>query len=682
MPSNATADLYKTTHMKRSKTVMEDLRYLQLLAHEFPNIPSVTTEIINLKAILNLPKPTEHFVADLHGEHEAFLHVLRNASGRIKRRVTDIFSADGPLRPEGVAPLTEHEQHEFCSLIYYPEQKLELMHRQYELDNAFYRRTLYNLVLICRNFSQKYTRSKVRKTLPEEYAYIIEELMHESADNTSKHAYYVAIIDAIIETRRADHFIVAICYVIQRLAIERLHILGDIFDRGPGAHIIMDHLCNYHHLDIQWGNHDILWMGAAAGNMCCIATVLRLSLRYGNSAVLEEGYGINLVPLATFALETYGHDDCTLFHPHYLRRDGQPAKKQRLLDARMHKAIAIIEFKLLGQLVTQYPEWNMADRDMLGCCNFNDASVSIAGKRYALLDCNFPTVDPQFPCQLSPEEAMLMESLCRSFRMSERLQRHIHFILSHGSMYKVTNGNLLFHASIPLNADGSLKKVNIFGEPLAGRALMDRVEQIVRTAYDEAATTAERHTARDFFTYLWCGPDSPLFDKGKMSTFERYFIADKATHEEPKGYYYLLRDKADVIDGILDHFEVQGAQRHVINGHVPVHASRGETPQKADGRLLVIEGGFAEAYHRTTGIAGYSRVYHSKGFYLAAHEPFTSRADAVARGTDIISTKQIIERSDHRIMVAETDRGAEIQVQINDLHRLLTAYRKGYLKEH
>ena len=423
-------------------------------------------------------------------------------------------------------------------------------------------------------------------------------------------------------------------------------------------------------------------MGAAAGNMCCIATVLRLSLRYGNSTVLEEGYGINLVPLATFALETYGHDDCTLFHPHYLRRDGQPAKKQRQLDARMHKAIAIIEFKLLGQFVMKYPEWNMTERNMLGYCDFNDASIRIAGKCYTLLDDNFPTVDSQCPCQLSTEEAMLMESLCRSFRMSERLQRHISFILSHGSMYKVTNGNLLFHASIPLNNDGSLKNVNIFGEPLAGRALMDRVEQIVRTAYDEAATTDERHVARDFFTYLWCGPDSPLFDKGKMATFERYFIADKTTHEEPKGHYYLLRNNAGVIDGILDHFEVKGTQRHVINGHVPVHASRGETPQKADGRLLVIDGGFAEAYHRTTGIAGYSLVYHSKGFYLAAHEPFTSRADAVARGTDIISTKQIIERSDHRIMVAETDRGAEIQVQINDLHRLLTAYRKGYLKEH
>lgn len=668
--------------MKSADTVKDDLRYLQLLAREFPNIPSVTTEIINLRAILNLPKPTEHFVADLHGEHEAFLHVLRNASGRIKRRVNDIFSIDGPLRPKGVEPLSESEQHEFCSLIYYPEQKLELLHRQSELDDEFYHRTLYNLVLICRNFSLKYTRSKVRKSLPEEYAYIIEELMHESSDDTNKHAYYEAIISAIIETRRADHFIVAICNVIQRLAVERLHILGDIFDRGPGAHIIMEHLCNYHHLDIQWGNHDILWMGAAAGNMSCIATVLRLSLRYGNSPVLEDGYGINLVPLATFALETYGNDDCALFLPHYFRHDGQPDEKQRLLDARMHKAIAIIEFKLIGQLVRKYPEWGMEDRDILGSCNFKKGTVNIDGTDYKLLDTDFPTIDPTDPCSLTSEEDSLMESLCKSFRMSERLQRHINCILSRGSMYKITNGNLLFHASIPLNSNGSLKMVNIFGEQLCGRNLLDRIEQIVRTAYDEAATSHERRISRDFFTYLWCGPDSPLFDKGKMATFERYFVAEKTTHEEPKGNYYLLRDDARVIDGILDHFEVTGPQRHVINGHVPVHASRGETPQKADGRLLVIDGGFAKAYHHTTGIAGYTLVYHSKGFYLAAHEPFTSTTDAVTRGTDIVSTRQIITRSDHRILVAETDRGAEMQAQIKDLNRLLTAYRKGYIKEH
>lgn len=661
---------------------MTDLRYLQLLSHKFPNIPAVTAEIINLQAILNLPKPTEHFLADLHGEHEAFLHVLRNASGRIKRRVTELLSADSPELPEDVEPLTPEEQRHFCTLIYYPEQKLELFHQQMELTDDFYRRTLYNLVHICRNFSAKYTRSKVRKNLPEEYAYIIEELLHERSDDANKRRYYEAIISAIIDTRRADHFICVLCHVIQRLAIERLHILGDIFDRGPGAHLIMDRLCEFHHLDIQWGNHDVLWMGAAAGNRCCIASVLRLSLRYGNSAVLEDGYGINLVPLATFALETYADDPCTLFKPHYLgRRRKEPTERQRLLDARMHKAIAVIAFKLEAQLYNRHPEWGMDHRDLLMACDFRRGVVRIDGQEHPLRDTHFPTIDPDHPYRLTDGERELVESLRRSFRISSRLQRHISFILSHGSMYRITNGNLLFHASIPLNPDGSLKAVSINGEHLSGRQLMDRIEQIVRTAYDDSALPDERAAARDFFWYLWSGPESPLFDKGKMATFERYFVEDKATHEEPKGHYYLLRDDPRVIDGILDHFGVTGPDRHVINGHVPVRAAKGENPVKADGRLLVIDGGFAHAYHRTTGIAGYTLVYHSKGFYLVQHEPFTSTTDAVVKGSDIISVKQVITRTDHRILVSETDKGREIMEQIDDLRTLLRAYRKGTLKE-
>lgn len=661
---------------------MSDLRYLGLLAQKFPNIPAVTAEIINLQAILNLPKPTEHFLADLHGENEAFLHVLRNASGRIKRRVTELFSADSPQLAEGVTPLTAEQQRHFCTLIYYPEQKLELMHQQQEMTDEVYRGILYNLVLICRNFSAKYTRSKVRKCLPEEYAYIIEELLHERSDDSNKHGYYEAIISAIIDTRRADHFIAVLCHVIQRLAIERLHILGDIFDRGPGAHLIMDRLCEFHQLDIQWGNHDVLWMGAAAGNRCCIASVLRLSLRYGNSVVLEDGYGINLVPLATFALETYADDPCDIFKPHYLgRRKKEPTERQRLLDARMHKAIAVIAFKLESQLLKRHPEWGMTHRDMLSLCDFNRGTIMLDGVEYPLTDTLFPTIDPQCPDQLTDGELELIESLRRSFRISERLQRHISVILSRGSMYRVSNGNLLFHASMPLNADGTLKTVSIAGEQLAGRQLMDRIEQIVRTAYDDSATPGELAAACDFFWYLWCGPDSPLFDKGKMATFERYFIADKSTHEEPKGHYYLLRDNAQIIDNILDHFGVQGNDRHIINGHVPVRAANGENPVKADGRLLVIDGGFAHAYHRTTGIAGYTLVYHSKGFYLVQHEPFTSTTDAVVTGSDIVSLKQVITRTDHRILVSETDRGQEIRAQIDDLKALLSAYRKGTLKE-
>lgn len=660
---------------------MSDLRYLNLLAQKFPNIAKVTSEIINLQAILNLPKPTEHFLADIHGENEAFLHVLRNASGRIKRRVTELFSADSPMLVPGVVPLTPEEQRDFCTLIYYPEQKLELIHQQQEVDEEFYRRTLYQLVLICRNFSAKYTRSKVRKSLPEEYAYIIEELLHERSDDSNKHGYYEAIIRAIIDTRRADHFIAAICHVIQRLSIERLHILGDIFDRGPGAHLIMDRLCKFHHLDIQWGNHDVLWMGAAAGNRCCIASVLRLSLRYGNSTVLEEGYGINLVPLVTFALDTYGDDPCELFVPHYLGHRKAPSQRQQLLDARMHKAIAVIAFKLESQLYQAHPEWGMQHRNLLAACDFSKGTVCIDGVEHPLRDTHFPTIDPANPSQLTPAEETLVNSIRRSFRISERLQRHISLILSRGAMYKVTNGNLLFHASIPLNADGSLKEVSIEGKKYVGRELMERIEQIVRTAYDDSVTPEERDAARDYFWYLWSGPDSPLFDKGKMATFERYFVADKKTHEEPKGHYYLLRDNPDIIDSILDHFEVKGNDRHIINGHVPVRATNGENPVKADGRLLVIDGGFAHAYHRTTGIAGYTLVYHSKGFYLVQHEPFTSTTDAVMRGSDIVSLKQIITRTDHRILVSETDKGQEILSQIADLKELLNAYRKGYIKE-
>lgn len=660
---------------------MSDLRYLELLAQKFPNIPLVSAEIINLQAILNLPKPTEHFLADLHGENEAFTHVLRNASGRIKRRVTELFSVDSPMLAEGVTPLTPDEQRDFCTLIYYPEQKLELLHQRRAADVAFYTRTLYNLILICRNFSAKYTRSKVRKSLPAEYAYIIEELLHERTDDANKHGYYEAIIGAIIETRRADDFIASLCHVIQQLAIERLHILGDIFDRGPGAHHIMETLCRFHHLDIQWGNHDILWMGAAAGNRCCIANVLRLSLRYGNSVVLEDGYGINLVPLATFALETYGDDPCDLFMPHYLSRKKEPSERQRLLDARMHKAIAVIAFKLESQLYARHPEWAMGHRDLINAVDFARDTVTIDGREHPLRDTEFPTIDPASPNRLTEREQELIESLRRSFRISERLQRHIALILSRGSMYKITNGNLLFHASVPLNADGSLKAVRVGDESLSGRQLMDRIEQIVRTAYDSSADDAERDAARDYFWYLWSGPDSPLFDKGKMATFERYFVADKTTHEEPKGHYYLLRDDPKIIDSILDHFGVTGSDRHVINGHVPVRAANGENPVKADGRLLVIDGGFAHAYHRTTGIAGYTLVYHSKGFYLVQHEPFTSSTDAVLKDSDIVSLKQVITRTDHRILVSETDKGREILSQIQDLKDLLYAYRKGTLKE-
>lgn len=655
----------------KKRDVKEDLRYLKLLARDFPTVPSVTTEIINLEAILHLPKPTEHFLADLHGEHEAFQHVIRNASGNIKRKVKELFAQT----------LSKAEIKELCTLIYYPEQKLKLIRRSATDLEDFYTVTLNRLITLCRNASSKYTRSKVRKSLPEEYAYIIEELLHESFDVTNKQAYLNVIVQTIVSTRRADDFITALCYLIQRLSIDRLHILGDIFDRGPGAHLILDTLCGYHHFDIQWGNHDILWMGAAAGNMCCIASVLRLSLRYANTQTIEDGYAINMVPLATFAMETYADDDCRIFAPHIDKENSNFNEKTIRLIAQMHKAITIISFKLEGAMCKAYPQWDMEHRCLLEHIDKEAGTITLDGVTYPLIDKNFPTLDPENPYSLTAEEADLMERLKHSFMISERLRTHVNCLLSHGSMYGIYNSNLLFHASIPLNADGSLREVCIDQTKVKGRELMQRVEQVVRTAFDLSADEEERRFATNYFWYLWSGADSPLFGKSKMATFERYFIADTATHKEEKGWYYTLRDSAEVCDGILDEFGVTGEHRHIINGHVPVRAGKGENPIKADGKLMVIDGGFARAYHNKTGIAGYTLVYHSRGFQLVQHEPFKSTEEAILNGTDIHSTIQIVEMMGRREMVKDTDIGRELREQINDLKNLLRAYRRGYIKE-
>ncbi len=654
-----------------NKSAADDLRYLKLLARNFPTVSAVTTEIINLEAILHLPKPTEHFLADLHGEDEAFRHVLRNASGNIKRKVRELFGNT----------LREREIRDLCTLIYYPEERLELV-RQTDTDlSDFYQTTLNQLIAVCRNVSSKYTRSKVRKSLPQEFAYIIEELLHESTDDRNKQAYVGVIIQTIIGTGRAEGFIAALCRLIQRLAIDQLHILGDIFDRGPGAHHIMDTLAAYHHWDIQWGNHDVLWMGAAAGNPACVMAVLRLSFRYANTQTLEEGYGVNMVPLATFAMETYGDDPCEVFVP----KIDDPARalpeKTRLLLARMHKAVSVMQFKIEGQLYARHPEWGMGGRALLGGVDTAAGTCVVDGVSHPLRDSSFPTLSPSSPYSLTPEEDELARRLCRSFMHSERLQRHVEQLLQHGGMYGVYNSNLLFHASVPLNADGTPKTVCVEGREVSGRALMDRVEGLVRLALDPDAGEERRARARDYMWYLWCGPDSPLFDKSKMATFERYLIADKETHVEEKGAYYSLREDAAVCDRLMDAFGVRGRHRHIINGHVPVRAASGENPIKADGRLMVIDGGFAKAYHDTTGIAGYTLVYHSRGFQLVQHAPFTSTREAIIDGTDIRSTTQIVEMTGRRAMVNDTDKGAELREQIADLERLLTAYRKGYIKE-
>ena len=662
-----------------------DMRLLQLLSQTFPNSESASTEIINLEAILSLPKGTEHFVADIHGEHEAFLHILRNASGNIKRKVHDLFDDSLPA----------NVMRDLCTLIYYPEKRLEMIEEGTDEDlSDFYARTLLQLIQVCRSVSSKYTRSKVRKALPPQFAYIIEELLHENPSDDDKEAYVRRIVETIVQTGQARNFIVAICNVIHKLSIDQLHILGDIFDRGPGAHIIMDYLLTRENFDIQWGNHDALWMGAAAGCDACIAIVLRLSLRFANMTTLEEGYGINLLPLATFAMETYAEDPCLCFQPivpnlpdEQTTRRPNDQKRLRLI-AQMHKAISVIQFKLEGQLVRQHPEWNIDRSGTLENINLDKGTYRFDGKDYPLLDTSFPTLDPNNPYRLTPEEEELMKSLHHSFRISEKLQKHIRCLFRHGSMFAVCNSNLLFHASVPLNADGSLRQVMLDGKAYSGRELMQKIEMKMRVAFSPSPQERGRVRLRDFFWYLWCGPDSPLFDKSRMTTFERYFLADPATHHEEKGAYYLLREDPAVCTRILDSFGVSslpleggGGSRHIINGHVPIHASQGENPIKADGMLMVIDGGFAKAYHHTTGIAGYTLVYHSRGFQLIQHEPFTSTQEAVAKGTDIKSSTQIVEMMGRRIRVRDTDKGHQIQEQINELRQLLYAYRHGLIKE-
>ncbi len=657
--------------MTEHKHINSDMRVLELLSQSYPNAKEASTEIINLQAITNLPKGTEHFMADIHGEYEAFLHIMKNGSGRIKRKVTELFGMS----------MSDRQIRELCTLIYYPGRKLEIV-KSTETDmDEFYRVNLYRLILVLQVICSKYTRSHVRKFLPAEFAYIIEELLHESPSDGNKQAYFNGIIESIMDTDQSDAFISAMCNVIQQLSVDQLHILGDIFDRGPGAHIIMDKLCDTPNFDIQWGNHDALWMGAAAGNDCCIANVLRLSMRYGNMATLEDGYGINLLPLATFAMETYANDPCQLFGSRLDANDPTHDSKTQRIIAQMHKAISIIQFKLEAQMIDKHPEWEMQHRKVLDNIDKEHGLCVIEGNEYHMRDTFLPTVDPQHPNELTPEERDIIQKINHSFVISEKLQRHIKCLLSHGCMYAICNGNLLFHASIPLNEDGTLKEVSLLGEKYKGKELLHRTGMLMRSAFNSDTPKPLRNEARDYFWYLWCGPDSPLFDKNKMTTFERYFILDKQSHEESKGNYYLLRNNPEVCDRILDAFGVEGEHRHIINGHVPVHASQGENPIKADGKLMLIDGGFAKAYHDTTGIAGYTLVYHSRGFELIQHEPFTSTAEAIRQGTDIASSTQIVEMSGKRLRVSDTDKGRLIQGQVKELKELLYAYRHGILKE-
>lgn len=664
-------DLTKSNQITE-ETIKDDLRYLQLLAQSFPNVADASAEIINLEAILNLPKPTEHFISDPHGESEAFNHVLRNASGYVKRKVEEIFEDT----------LLNRQKQDLCTLIYYPEQKLRLIKEQESDLIDYYSVTLNQLIKVCREVSSKYTRSKIRKVLPDEFGYIIEELLHESPSvKDTKYQYYNRIIDTIIETQRADAFIVEMCNLIQRLAIDRLHLLGDIFDRGPGAHLIMDTLRNYHNFDIVWGNHDIDWFGAAAGNRACICNVLRLSLRYGNMATLEDGYGISLLPLATFAMETYQHDPCNQFLVVDTQDKVKKDAKFNRLISQMHKAIAIIQFKEEAKLIDRHPEYKMESRKLLAGIDLEAKTCTIDGIAYEMIDCNLPTLSATDPYALTEEEELLMQRLEHSFRTSEKLQRDVNCLLAHGCMYNITNSNLMFHASVPLNEDGTLKDVEIQGKKYSGLELMKKTGQLVRMAFSNDVSDEEKQFAIDYIWYLWCGPDSPLFDKAKMTTFERYFLKDKNICTEEKGYYYLYNNKEEVIDRILDAFGVTGSHRHIINGHVPVRAVKGESPIKANGKLLVIDGGFSKAYQPTTGIAGYTLTFHSRGLELVAHQPFLSSAEAIKSGTDIKSSTQIVELNDRRLYVKDTDKGKALMAKVENLKKLLFAYRNGFIKE-
>ena len=648
-----------------------DLKYLKLLAKSFPTEQTACTEIINLEAILNLPKGTEHFITDLHGENEAFEHVLRNGSGVIRQKVEMIFGAT----------LTETEIRELCTLIYYPEDKIRAVRstlRTRVKMQEWYRVMLMRIIQVMAVCSSKYTRSKVRKALPKEYSYIIEELLHEwIEDNQNKRRYMMAIVDTIIATGRADHFIATICNVIHTLVIDSLHILGDIYDRGPGAHLIMETLCNYHNYDIQWGNHDIVWMGAAAGSRACVANVLRMCFRYANLSTLEDGYGINLLPLTTFAMETYADDPCTLFRPKKNEYEELP-ESQLALIAKLHKAIAVIQFKQEKLVIDRNPEFGMDDRNVLHLIDFKKGTIHLNGKDYPLKDTNFPTINPDDPYAFTPAEQEILEGVTRSFETSEKLRRHIRCFLDHGSLYLVRNSNLLFHGSVPMNPDGTFQEMIIQGKPYSGKKLFDKVDQMVRNAYYTREETPRRQAGQDFIWYLWCGPIAPTFDKDKMATFERYFIADKEAHKEKNGAYKELKNRADICEMILREFGVTEMKHaHIINGHIPVKTIKGESPIKADGKLLVIDGGYSKAYQPETGIAGYTLIYNSQSLKLVQHAPFTTREKAVKFGLDILSETKVLEFEESRRYVRDTDQGAEIKEQIDDLYQLLEAYRNG-----
>ena len=655
-----------------------DDRYLRLLSEKFPNSNAVISEMINLRSILSLPKGTEHFVSDLHGASNAFIHMIKNASGVVRRKVDDIY---GDTIPEA-------EKRALCALIYYPDERIEYLHNgKLQLQNEgegistmteWYRRRLHQVTEVARAVTVKYTRSKVRKLLPPSFAYVIEELLHESSIEHDRSDYFNAIIEGIIETGSAEDLLIQISYLIHGLTIDVIHVVGDIFDRGPGADKILQVLSTVHDYDIQWGNHDIEWMGAAAGNAALIATVIRVSTRYANIETLEEGYGINLLPLANFAMETYGNDPCTIWQTKDFENNPRLTRSAQLM-AKMHKAISIIQFKLEGQTILRHPEWQMDDRLLLDKINYGEGTITVNGKTYPLTDSNLPTVNPADPYALSVEEQELMTQLERSFRKSEKMQRHLKMLYQHGSLFLVRNGFLLYHAAVPLNEDGSFMEVDVCGKKVKGRALMERIEEVIRTAYYGQGDA--KANALDYMLYLWCGEGSPLYNKDKMTTFERYFIKDKELDAEKKGAYYTLADRKDICEKILAEFGLDPEQGRIVNGHIPVRTIKGETPMRAEGKRFVIDGGFSKPYQEKTGIAGYTLIYNSHGIQLVEHEEFESREQAIISGSDINSRTLLQDFTGCRMRIKDTDLGKELLQQVEDLKQLLAAYQSGSIKE-
>ena len=648
----------------------DELRYLQLLSRQYPTVQDASTEIINLQAILNLPKGTEHFISDIHGEHEAFLHILNSCSGEVKEKLDELFGST----------LSQRDRNELATLIYYPSEKLALVSDENEDMEEWYRITLHRLIQVCRWVGLKYTRNKVRAAMPKSYAQIIDELLHTQHDEQERRAHYENMVSTIIRIGQAGPVIEAVCMCIKKLTVDHLHIVGDIFDRGPRADIVLDSIMDTPNVDIQWGNHDILWMGAASGSRTLVATVLANSIHYNNLDVIETGYGISLRPLSIFANEVYADTDTHCFKVKLMEND-EATEKDRLLSERMHKAITVILFKLEGQKILRRPEFGMDDRLILDKIDYETKTVTLDGVPYTLEDCDFPTVDPKDPYTLTPDEKHVIEQLTDSFRHSEKLQRHVRFLFSKGGLYKVFNGNLLFHGCIPMDKNGELLSFRIGGKDRIGKDFLDYAEKTSRKAYYDKRGTPERQFGLDFMWWLWCGRNSPIFGRDRMTTFERRLIKDQNCWAEPKNAYYTYYNDVSVCEMLLREFSLEGPHCHIINGHVPVKAGKGESPVKGGGKLVVIDGGFCKAYQPTSGIAGYTLIYNSRNMRIVSHQPFEGRRSAIQKNHDIANESVIFEKMEERVKIAQTDQGRELQERVSNLENLLEAYRSGAVAE-